>query len=80
VEFLVRTNEELGAKTAVVLGGFHLMNHTEEQVGKIISSFKENGVTACGATHCTGEKSIALFEKAFGPNFLPMGVGRVLAF
>jgi len=80
VEFLVRTNEELGAKTAVVLGGFHLMNHTEEQVGKIISSFKENGVTACGATHCTGEKSIALFKKAFGPNFLPMGVGRVLTF
>jgi 7,8-dihydropterin-6-yl-methyl-4-(beta-D-ribofuranosyl)aminobenzene 5'-phosphate synthase len=80
VEFLARTNKELGAKAAVVLGGFHLMNHTEEQVEKIISSFKENGVTACGATHCTGEKAIALFVKAFGPNFLPMGVGRVLAF
>jgi 7,8-dihydropterin-6-yl-methyl-4-(beta-D-ribofuranosyl)aminobenzene 5'-phosphate synthase len=80
VEFLALTNKELGVNTAVVLGGFHLMNHTEEQVGKIISSFKENGVTSCGATHCTGEKSIALFAKTFGANFLSMGVGRVLAF
>ena len=79
VEFLARTNKEMGAKTAVVLGGFHLMNHTEEQVGAIIASFKKNGVTSCGATHCTGEKAIAV-RKAFGSNFLPMGVGRVLAF
>jgi 7,8-dihydropterin-6-yl-methyl-4-(beta-D-ribofuranosyl)aminobenzene 5'-phosphate synthase len=80
VEFLARTNTELGTKTAVVLGGFHLLNHTEEQVGKIISAFKADGVTSCGATHCTGEKAIALFATAFGPNFLPMGVGRVLVF
>jgi len=64
----------------IVFGGFHLLQHSDEAVNQIIAQFKEMGVVKCGATHCTGDKQIALFEKAYGPNFVQMGVGRVLAF
>jgi 7,8-dihydropterin-6-yl-methyl-4-(beta-D-ribofuranosyl)aminobenzene 5'-phosphate synthase len=36
------------------------------------------GVEKCGATHCTGDKAIDMFKKAFGDNYLPMGTGNVI--
>jgi len=35
-------------------------------------------VEKCGATHCTGDTQIAMFKKAFGENYVPMGTGRVI--
>ena len=35
-------------------------------------------VERCRATHCTGDRPIALFKKAFGDNFVPVGTGRVI--
>lgn len=64
----------------IVFGGFHLLQHSDKAVDKIIAQFKEQGVAKCGATHCTGDRQIGLFEKAYGSNFVKMGVGRVLSF
>lgn len=60
------------------IGGFHLMSTPENQVHRIIEQFKQLGVTRCGATHCTGPKAIDLFKNAYGDNYVPMGVGRVI--
>ncbi len=38
------------------------------------------GVEYCGATHCTGDRAIALFREAFGDHFMDMGTGRISAF
>ncbi len=59
-------------------GGFHLMSTPENQVHRIIEQFKQLGVTRCGATHCTGPKAIDLFKNAYGDDYVPMGVGRVI--
>jgi 7,8-dihydropterin-6-yl-methyl-4-(beta-D-ribofuranosyl)aminobenzene 5'-phosphate synthase len=64
----------------IVFGGFHLLQHSDDAVDRIIAKFKEMGVAKCGATHCTGDRQIRLFEKAYGSNFVQMGVGRVLRF
>jgi 7,8-dihydropterin-6-yl-methyl-4-(beta-D-ribofuranosyl)aminobenzene 5'-phosphate synthase len=64
----------------IVFGGFHLLQHSDDAVNGIINQFRELGVAKCGATHCTGDRQIELFEKAYGPNFVQMGVGRVLSF
>lgn len=61
-------------------GGFHLMNHSKEEVEKIISTLKELGVEKCGASHCTGDNAIKLFKEAFGNNFVELGTGKVLDF
>ncbi|MBN2416391.1 MBL fold metallo-hydrolase [bacterium] len=63
-----------------VLGGFHLMQHSPAQVQEIAAAFKELGVVQCGATHCTGDRAIAVFKEVFGEHYLPMGVGRKLSF
>ena len=48
------------------------------EVDKIIASFKAAGVVKCGATHCTGDQQIEWFKKAYGDDYVPMGVGRVI--
>jgi 7,8-dihydropterin-6-yl-methyl-4-(beta-D-ribofuranosyl)aminobenzene 5'-phosphate synthase len=56
------------------------MNHSDEAVRGIISRFRDLGVRKCGPTHCTGERQIQLFRKAYGENFVSMGVGKVVTF
>jgi len=62
----------------LVFGGFHLRNKGDAEMEAIIGRFRELGVETCGATHCTGDRQIALFKEAFGENYVPMGTGRVL--
>jgi 7,8-dihydropterin-6-yl-methyl-4-(beta-D-ribofuranosyl)aminobenzene 5'-phosphate synthase len=69
-----------GKPIEAVIGGFHLMQTPEADVKKIIADMKTAGVVRCGATHCTGDAAIALFKAAFGPAFIPLGVGRVIEF
>lgn len=80
VEMLKKVQEILDKKIYLVFGGFHLMNHTDEQIQAIIQEFRDMGVEKCGATHCTGDHQIALFREAFGDNYVQMGVGQVLHF
>jgi 7,8-dihydropterin-6-yl-methyl-4-(beta-D-ribofuranosyl)aminobenzene 5'-phosphate synthase len=60
----------------MVLGGFHLYETAPADVEKIVARFKELGVQRVGATHCTGDPAIATFRRAYGANFVEMGVGR----
>jgi 7,8-dihydropterin-6-yl-methyl-4-(beta-D-ribofuranosyl)aminobenzene 5'-phosphate synthase len=78
LNILERVREYHPADIALVFGGFHLMNHSKDQVNKIIARFREWDVMKVGATHCTGEQAIELFRQAYGENFVSMGVGQVL--
>ena len=78
INILKRAKEILNKNIYLVFGGFHLLNHTDAMVNEIIREFKQLGVENCGATHCTGDRAIALFQKAYGENYIPMGVGQVL--
>lgn len=62
----------------MVFGGFHLGGTPDEELNEIVQSFQDIGVEKCGATHCTGNRAIAFFKKAFGENFLEMGTGKIL--
>ena len=64
----------------MVFGGFHLMRKKEAEMNTIIKDMKDLGVQKCGATHCTGDKQIDLFKKAFGENYVKMGVGNIIEF
>jgi 7,8-dihydropterin-6-yl-methyl-4-(beta-D-ribofuranosyl)aminobenzene 5'-phosphate synthase len=69
-----------GKPIEAVIGGFHLSQTPEADTVRIISDMKAAGVVRCGATHCTGEPAIARFRDAFGKDFIPLGVGRVIDF
>jgi 7,8-dihydropterin-6-yl-methyl-4-(beta-D-ribofuranosyl)aminobenzene 5'-phosphate synthase len=69
-----------GRPIAAVLGGFHLMQTGDAEVGRIIDRFKELGVVRVGASHCTGDRAIALFREAYKDRFIELGAGRVVRF
>ncbi len=80
VKILEKAKDVVDEDIYIAFGGLHLMNHSDEAVQEIIRRFKELGVKKSGAMHCTGDKQIELFKRAYGENFVPMGVGKVLTF
>lgn len=78
VGILKRVKEIRARPIHLVFGGFHLGNMPDAEVQTIIAAFKELGVERCGATHCTGDRPIALFKAAFGDRYQPVGTGRVI--
>jgi 7,8-dihydropterin-6-yl-methyl-4-(beta-D-ribofuranosyl)aminobenzene 5'-phosphate synthase len=80
VSMVERAKEMLDRPVDLVCGGFHLLNMSDEQVMEIIGQLRALGVQRVGATHCTGEKQIALIREAYGAGFVPLAVGRVLEF
>ncbi len=80
VEIVERTRALHPEPIDAVVGGFHLMQHSDAATRRVIARLRELGVRRCGPCHCTGERQIELFRQAFGDAFVPMGVGRVLRF
>ena len=78
VGIVKKGGEILNKKVYFTFGGFHLMQHSPEQVQDIIKQFEEAGVEKCGATHCTGDNAIGIFKKAYGDQFVGMGVGKII--
>lgn len=63
-----------------VLGGFHLVKHSDREVKRIIKELQDLGVQQCGPSHCTGDNAIELFKTSFGQNFIKLGTGSRLIF
>ena len=80
VNILKRFKDTLKKDIYLVFGGFHLMQKSEEEMNTIIGQMRELGVEKVGATHCTGDKQIEMFKKAFGKDYVPIGVGNVITF
>lgn len=80
VKIVEKARELTGRPVAAVLGGFHLVQTDDAAVGRIIGRFKELGVARVGASHCTGDRAIALFKDSYKDRFMELGAGRVLHF
>ncbi|MBN2431259.1 MAG: MBL fold metallo-hydrolase [Acidobacteria bacterium] len=78
VDIVKRAREVLKRDVYMVFGGFHLMQHSPQQLQDITAVFRQLGVRKCGPTHCTGDKAIAAFREAYGDDYVTMGVGRVV--
>jgi 7,8-dihydropterin-6-yl-methyl-4-(beta-D-ribofuranosyl)aminobenzene 5'-phosphate synthase len=62
----------------MILGGTHLLRHSEADLKAVIDELKKLGVQKVAATHCSGDKAISMLQDAFGEGFIKMGVGRVI--
>ena len=80
VDILKRFKDVLKKDIYLVFGGFHLMQKSEKEMNTIINQMKALGVQKVGATHCTGDKQIDMFKKAFGKDYVPVGVGNIITF
>jgi 7,8-dihydropterin-6-yl-methyl-4-(beta-D-ribofuranosyl)aminobenzene 5'-phosphate synthase len=73
-----KAKEELSRDIYMILGGMHLLRHSEEDLDGVIDALKQLGVKKVAPSHCSGDKAIAKFKTAFGDGFIKMGVGRVV--
>lgn len=78
VEIVKKSAEIAGDDLLLVMGGFHLLRHSEEQVNKIVAIFKDMGVTYAAPTHCSGDKTLEAFKEVYGDHYLALGAGKVL--
>jgi len=79
IENIVEKASEISDKQIyMVFGGFHLLNHSSEQVEDIIDTFSKHGVQKCGATHCTGEDATMMFKETYGNDFVVIGAGNII--
>ena len=75
---LARAKQIMDKDIYLVLGGFHLLNMSEARIRTIIGEFQRLGVKKCGASHCTGDPAIGLFQEAYGQDYEPLGTGRII--
>lgn len=68
----------IGNDVNLVMGGFHLLGKSDEEITQIISEFKKMGVRHVAPCHCSGERARQLFKKEYGENYFDVGVGRVI--
>ena len=78
VEIVATAKEVGGQDPYMVIGGFHLLQHSDDAIKDIIDNLKAMGVKKILPTHCTGDKAIALFKEAFGEGFIDGGLGSVI--
>jgi 7,8-dihydropterin-6-yl-methyl-4-(beta-D-ribofuranosyl)aminobenzene 5'-phosphate synthase len=78
VEMVRQAREVTEGEVALVVGGFHLGRASRSELERILMDFRQLGVQHVAPTHCTGEAARAAFAKAYGDDYIPTGVGRVI--
>jgi 7,8-dihydropterin-6-yl-methyl-4-(beta-D-ribofuranosyl)aminobenzene 5'-phosphate synthase len=78
VKIVERAKEVVKKDVLLVMGGFHLGGKSDREIEQIIADFRRLGVRYAGPCHCSGDKARTLFQKAYGEDFLELGVGSVI--
>jgi len=78
VKIINTAKELLGKPVLLVLGGFHLVGRSKQEIDRIIHGFRNLGVHFVGPCHCSGDLARELFKKEYKKNFINIGVGRVI--
>jgi len=69
-----------GGPIELVVGGFHMGGHSEEQITGVVDRFKQLGVRCVAPCHCSGKTAREVFRKRYGERCTLAGVGGVLRF
>jgi 7,8-dihydropterin-6-yl-methyl-4-(beta-D-ribofuranosyl)aminobenzene 5'-phosphate synthase len=78
---MIERAREVGNENVLaVIGSFHLLQHSDHAIQKIIAQFKQLGIRTVGPTHCTGDPQIGQLRNALGAEFLEMGAAPMFRF
>jgi len=76
ISSMVTTATKLtGEPLYLVMGGFHLLNLTPQEVAKVARELLDLGVTSIGPCHCTGDQAIETFSGIYEKGCISVGVG-----
>ncbi|MEO2153982.1 MAG: MBL fold metallo-hydrolase [Aquificota bacterium] len=70
--------ELTGKPPTLVLGGFHLMDKTPQEVEQIALALKSMGVGFVAPCHCTGALAQEIFKEVFGKRYIEAKAGVVI--
>jgi len=81
VSIVERVKQSFPKKSiALVAGGFHLVNSTEQEIMDISAKLKKIGVRRIAPSHCTGNMAIDIFEREWGDRFHCLYLGHTYRF
>ncbi len=81
IDIIKRVKEILPDRPiALVAGGFHLVNASEEDIRGISARMRELGVTNIAPSHCTGDLALDIFRDEWGDRYLELYLGHVHKF
>ena len=78
VELVRAAKKQRGKDVRLLIGGFHLLHHSKSRIRVTIEALEALGVAKVAPSHCTGDRAIAMFRKAWGKDFLDGGCGAVI--
>jgi len=78
VNIIKKVTELFKKKIYLAMGGFHLAGWSDSEIKSIIRDFKVLGVRKVAPSHCSGDRTIELFEQEYGKNFIRIGVGSTI--
>jgi 7,8-dihydropterin-6-yl-methyl-4-(beta-D-ribofuranosyl)aminobenzene 5'-phosphate synthase len=78
VRIVEAAKEMIPGSVGLILGGFHLQGETKQGIEKTISQLMTLKVTHVGPCHCSGTLARELFQRAWGQNYMNVGVGRAI--
>lgn len=77
VEIVQKTKNILpGKRIALIAGGFHLLDNSEEQVREISAKLKNLKVEKIAPSHCTGEQAINILRDEWREGFIDFNIGN----
>ena len=81
VRIVQAAKSELGGEIKGLVGGFHLLPYSEEEVSLVVGQLHDElAVNSVAPAHCTGEVAQGLLEKTFGQNYTEFGLGARTSF
>ena len=78
VDVVREAKRQRGKDVRLLIGGFHLLHQSESRIRATIDALEALGVAQVAPSHCTGDRAIALFGKAWGKDFVDGGCGAVI--
>lgn len=79
IENIVAAASVINPKIHYLLGGFHLVNATDEAIAVVSASLRDKWkIENIAPGHCTGEPTFAALIDAFGDRYVYAGVGTAL--
>lgn len=75
---VTQIRERTGRPVLALLGGFHLLNASNEKITQTVANFKAQGIRYLGPSHCAGTAAIGAIRQAWGERFVEGGVGTLV--
>ncbi len=77
---ITHSSSHFSKRVLLALGGFHLLEKSEDDIMKLINFFDKIGVKYIAPSHCTGKKAREMFKKHMKCGYIGSELGITITF